>query len=377
MIPTPINPFFEKNNIAVFFVCSDMYAPYCCVALASMLRHISTELNYDIIILCNDLTENGKNLLRQTVMSHKENVSLRFYNTTELLNSLSESIPDLRESLLSISFLVPYIFENYEKVLRLGADTLIKRDVGELFRHELHDKWLAACRDLGIQKVLGTDGIKNYYERELKMNASDVISLYFNSDVLLFNIKEWKINHVCEKLLKSGLKANKKKWLYGEQDVYNYVCKDHVLYINHAWNCFPAYEEIEECLPKDVDLWRDSMKEPCIVHFAGDFRKPWGKHLTSSFDLEWWECARQTSCYELLLNRLMQFETTEVANRIEKMLQGTKKMLRETKKMPSLKRKARLLATLRLFTFGKIHRRLKEKGETIRKRIEAFEAATQ
>ena len=105
----------------------------------------------------------------------------------------------------------------------------------------------------------------------------------------------------------------------------------------------------------------DVLQSAKIFHYNGPDHKPW-RNLSAARTEVWWRYARRTPFYEKLLCMVMQVEANKV-----------KSFIFEQRKIPSLKRKARLLSILRLFTFGKTRQRLKEKREKIRKRIETLE----
>lgn len=57
------NAAFEKNNIPVFYATDENYAPYLYVSIKSLISHISSEYNYDICILIENLSDRYKKLI--------------------------------------------------------------------------------------------------------------------------------------------------------------------------------------------------------------------------------------------------------------------------------------------------------------------------
>ncbi len=56
------NAAFEKNNIPVFYATDENYAPYLYVSIKSLISHISSEYNYDICILIENLSDRYKKI---------------------------------------------------------------------------------------------------------------------------------------------------------------------------------------------------------------------------------------------------------------------------------------------------------------------------
>ena len=52
---TVINPAFDNNNIAVALVSSDEYAPFASVVVTSIVANATSDNNYDIVVLTNDM----------------------------------------------------------------------------------------------------------------------------------------------------------------------------------------------------------------------------------------------------------------------------------------------------------------------------------
>lgn len=56
------NAAFEKNNIPVFYATDENYAPYLYISIKSLISHISSEYNYDICILIENLSDRYKKI---------------------------------------------------------------------------------------------------------------------------------------------------------------------------------------------------------------------------------------------------------------------------------------------------------------------------
>lgn len=113
--------------------------------------------------------------------------------------------------------LLPELLPNLEKVLYLDADILATTDLQELYNTNLHDYYAGMV--INIKDF-------NTHEEWEKYN-------YFNSGVILINLKEWRKNNITQKCINE---LNSKSFKYPDQDVLNNVLKNNILKLNFKWN---------------------------------------------------------------------------------------------------------------------------------------------
>jgi len=144
--------------------------------------------------------------------------------------------------------------DTLERLLYLDTDTLVLNNLNTLYNTDFHHYPLAAVYDnyVKIQPDLGI------YEE----------GCYFNSGVMLFNLKEWKKQHMSEKAL-DILSNHPEKITYVDQDALNAVLINNWLRIPEKFNLLYSY--IPQDLPKS--LFKDFLKDKVVIHFT--LHRPW------------------------------------------------------------------------------------------------------
>ena len=134
------------------------------------------------------------------------------------------------------------ILPQEDKVIYLDTDLVIYNSLQELWDLDLTNYALAAVEDTNAT---------NNFQRPF-MNS---LSHYFNSGVLVMNLKYFREHHIEEKLDEL---LNNCTWLFPDQDVLNIVCNNQVLILDPKYN---------SCVVTEI------VPNPVICH--GIPYKPW------------------------------------------------------------------------------------------------------
>ena len=291
-----LEPAFHSCKSAIVFESSDFFVPYQSVVLQSLINHCSDNNYYDIIILTDEIDSYDCNLLEK-IVADKNNVSLRFYDPTSYVRKYIERS---RYKYLPINYYrlaLPWILSQYDRALNLGADIVIQKDVFELLECPMKiDEYIAGVIDLGYLGRLEMD----IPRKELDLKS---VNGYVNADVLVFNLQSIRQDFSMEEVM---LLWQKYYFRCAEQDAFNVLFDGHIHHLDLRWNFFPpkmaSVEHIAHNTKDKIELWKNSLKEPWIIHFAA-YPKPWDYPLVGFGD-RWWQYARMSPYYEEILRRL-------------------------------------------------------------------------
>ena len=106
-------------------------------------RSCNRQNHYDIVVLESDLTSKTKKRL-QDLLRDRDNISLRFCNVASMIDSYDLYISNLITVETYYRFLIPELFEKYDKVLYLDGDLIIKQDISKLFQIDIGDHLVGA-----------------------------------------------------------------------------------------------------------------------------------------------------------------------------------------------------------------------------------------
>lgn len=136
-----------------------------------------------------------------------------------------------------------------DKILYLDSDLIVRRSLGDLWAVDLGDHALAAVGEMAEEGHAALVG--------LPPGAK-----YFNSGVLLINLKFWRQNNVYERAI-AFIKDNPEKVPYWDQDALNAILIRRWIELPARWNDTQHHKSVP-----------GRGKDPAIVHFDGP-SKPW------------------------------------------------------------------------------------------------------
>lgn len=278
----------EELNIPVVFATDDIYAPYCGVAVCSLIQNTSHGNVYAVYILYDKLSK--QNISRLERLS-TTNVTVKCVCISDYVKGLNLTLYGHMTAATVYRLLIPDILPQYNKVLYLDSDLVVLADVAELYYRDLNGNYIGAVRD--ICTYCGNVYPHNLYVQEkLGLKYTD----YFNAGVLLINTKAFRENKIHQKCI--SLLCQRSDLACMDQDVLNLVCVGSVTFLPTAWNfMWPvSYEGV-------VDTQYISIGKPQIYHYASYQTKPWDKY-DEPFTEYFWEYARKTPFYESILLRM-------------------------------------------------------------------------
>lgn len=303
---TEIYPAFPENNIAIAVSCNEYYMPILGVMLSSLLENCSKKNNYDILVLRNKPEYESEGVVRnikllQKLVCRYSNASIRFVDISGLLGSRRFFVRGNFTPETYFRLFLPKILKNYEKVLYLDADMVVCRDVAELYYTDLNGALLGAVRDPIIS---GSNKSKLYNKRDdMKRLGIKNIYDYFQAGVLLIDLKKISENEMCDQMIEYAATHDCD---LVDQDVLNLFCQGRVKFIDNKWNVDVNSIAMKVVSFAPAAMWkeyRQNREDAYIYHFAGA-DKPWNDPSLDKADI-FWEAARKTMWYEIILEDLI------------------------------------------------------------------------
>lgn len=300
-----LHPAFpHKKAVTVVMAADDHYVPYLSVLLQSLKDVADAARCYDLVVLTTNISEENQRTLKQHV--ERDNIRLRFYDVTPLVEGRLDGL-ELRGHFQIETYyrlLMQDIFLDWEKVLYLDSDMVVLRDVAELYDINVDGFLLAACKDAD------TAGLYNGYDPARKRYTEEVLRLtdpyaYFQAGTILFNLDAFRATFVVDDMLSL---AACESWKLLDQDVLNVLAQECVRFIPMEWNVMTDWrglriKRIISRAPQELYFeYLEARKHPAIIHYAGP-EKPWNDP-DSDFAATFWDIARKTPYYDVLLERL-------------------------------------------------------------------------
>ncbi|MBO5038346.1 MAG: glycosyltransferase [Alphaproteobacteria bacterium] len=342
-------PAFSEKVVPVVFNCDSNFVKYFSVALQSLVENITSEFNYDIVILNNDISEQQQDTIIK-YYEYKKNVSIRFYNMNILTKSFNiDKLKTVNHVKLAAYYrlFIPTIFQHYNKVVYLDSDIILKNDISQLFKTNIDDVACAAVKDVFVSNVTAENELyfKGFYEYSKTVLGITDLKKYFNSGVMLFNIKKCLREDYQIKFMDVAQRNNK---YFNDQNVLNAVLQNDVKFLDINWNV-----QLNFTCPLVV-LNMNEFSNLHILHFCSRF-KPWQRSFEERYDDIWWKYARKSPFYEIILRDFLTGERESQFRQIFTYRKDKLKYLR--------------YKILSKITFGKMRKHYKRKKKELKMRL--------
>ena len=264
-------------------LCHDKhYAPYAATVIASVMENNKGE---DIVfhLICDDIPADTQRILNEWITSH--HCKIRFYtiNADNFMGFPFEENARLHYGAYYRLFLGE-VLKDIDRVLYLDCDLIVNGSLRELWETDIEDYALAGVRD----RV-------NDYIHVFNRLRYPMIDGYFNSGVLLINLKKWREDCFFEKaqLLAKQMPLALKNH---DQDIINAIYHGQIKMLDFKYNLLEYYLYVEEWLDMDRKYYPDIIKachEPVIVHFCMPI-KPWHYECINPFKTLYYEYRTMT-----------------------------------------------------------------------------------
>ena len=248
--------------ISICFICDEGYVMPTVVAISSILVNRNREDIYDIFIVANNLSNATLEMLYDLedmcfwIHIIQIDVSEKYakfemknctFNTTALLKF---ELPNLLPA-------------NLGKVLYLDGDVVAQKDLAPVFRESVDDVYAGVIKDFPIATN------KNNVDFRLRLNIQH--KAYFNSGVLLLNLKKMREDCIPELLMEYRMNHTDK---FMDQDTFNVILRENVkympLYYNLQYGCWiQDQKELTDYYNlKEGETKYEWKQKAIIIHFT-------------------------------------------------------------------------------------------------------------
>ncbi len=292
----------EDEPIIVVCSADDNYAMQVAVTGRSAISNLKSDRKVILFIIDGGIKDHSKQKLLTSLRSEK--CEVRFLRIPGSL--LGDDIEAINKSLgpdgktianyISIAtffrMLIPEILPmEINKAIYLDCDLIVKGDLEELWQSKLGENYILAAQDTWIRYVSDPNGLLNYQELGIPADSK-----YFNAGVLVLNLKKWRDDKICAKLM-NYLRQNRQHIRWHDQDVLNVILAGKWGQLDPKWNfnsssfydyssrSYLPWEDKESLFSENI--YNNLISNAFIIHFASD-KKPWTSR----------HCARKEDFFE-------------------------------------------------------------------------------
>lgn len=257
---------YKNNILEVVYATDDYYASLTGISIYSLLLNNESFIEIFVYIFDDNISKSNKEKLISVVSQFGR--QLVFLPSIKMGDIFT--IPDTLEKNITIYnnlFLGSIL--NVERVLYLDSDVIIVNSLDKLWNIDITNYLLAAVQD-----------ISGIIERgEAGLNKNDT---YFNSGVMLFNLKLCKEKNIEADFIKA-IQTGPTKAIFRSQRIVNQVCKNMILRLSPQYNVLNEFlefgvEDLKVFVQSNNFYSETEINEandnPIIIHFAG-YERPW------------------------------------------------------------------------------------------------------
>ena len=263
-----------SETITIATACDNGYAQHTSVFLRSLFANNSDACFRIFIMVPDDFAH--REAIERNIGPH--NACLQFVSIT------ANDVGPVKAASYFRLFLGSLVPDNIERIIYFDSDILINGPIGELWNIDLQDHVLGAVVDV-VQNPLMRARL-DLVRTRLEMSPA---SQYFNSGVLLIDLRRWRTERIGEQALEFALSyPDRIRWW--DQDALNHVIDGDFKQLPKHWNCQSHRLKIDV---KKYAEARRNLPSAAVIHFIGR-RKPWLYLCNHPMQWLYWKYLRQT-----------------------------------------------------------------------------------
>ncbi len=295
----------ERKERHIAYICDENYLIPTIVSVQSLLENLCiTEGIQYVIHIC--IFDTGDESWQKFYGMEKEDVKIRIHHVDfQKYKDRYDKI--LQKTYVTTTALLKFelseILSDVDEVLYLDSDIIINRPIDQIFEYDIEQYALAAVFDLVFYLAQPHDKNPKAMPKEF----------YFNSGVMLLNLKEFRRRNIPELLweAKYALADSPKNTMnLMDQNAFNEALSRDCLPLPIRYNCPNQYvanmkTNIERINHLYGTKYRDTIdlgEDAVIIHYIGRKSKPWLYGSCACRDI-WDRYCRQAGMNPAKLNR--------------------------------------------------------------------------
>lgn len=245
----------DRRRITVLYVADDRYVHGLAASIWSLCENAGPRIDVDLRVVDGGLDLVDRDALVQMVGRARPGTSITFLAPPRMEGVVGgPTTTELYFARAAAGRLCP----DSMHALYLDADTVVRRDVGELLGMDMAGNVALAVRDY----VIATVG-HPMEDLPLDEHGIDPDAAYFSSAVMWLDLDRWREADVEGAVLALG-RAHRGRWRNQDQSVLNVVLHGAWGELDESWN---------RQVPISEEHWNVVLPGRCILHYPMD--KPW------------------------------------------------------------------------------------------------------
>ena len=272
------------DSVNILYQFDDPFAPIAGVSITSLFDNNQHIPEMRIYVLDGGISEANKDKLEELAAHYQR--SIYFIEGKDIDETLeSRGVKKWRNYYAAYYkvYAIELITDDLERLLSLDGDTIINGSIDQLYYSDLDGKTLGMVQDFMPAEYLNSIGFGNSKP-------------YYNSGVILFDVRQWKRQN-CHEKIEHFFSEKTKNYTFLEQDALNILFSANIHKLSIRYNYYTVFSALNELLSFDLNtLYRlykfDSLfqfysreevqkaeKNAIVYHYEGGTvaGRPWEK----------------------------------------------------------------------------------------------------
>lgn len=272
----------------IVYTVDDKFVPQLATGICSICENNEME-EIEFYIISKGISNLNKEKLTKYIKSYNKNVTIiELLNVKDYIN-FDFDTSSWNDIVLARLFFDRLLPDGVDKILYLDGDTMVRRNLRDLWKVDLSDYVIGAAIEPTANK------------KRKKAIGLELAMPYYNAGVLLINMKKWK-EIGAGKLVLDFYKEHQGRLFANDQCAINGALKEWIRQVPIIYNfCnsyrFYNYKSIVKMMKPTKFISKDEFKRQCaspvIIHFLGEER-PWRIGSTHTYTREYLNYWRKT-----------------------------------------------------------------------------------
>ena len=266
----------NKNQIQISMAIDNNFIYPALVSMISALENNNKIKNIIIYHLFFSYNFDKKNIEIFDSLKNKYEVKINYYIIPNIFKNIRTWVGGTNTIYFKI--LLPLIFHDLKRMIYLDADTLILKDLLEMYKLPFNDNYILGYPFHDVNKI--DNFVKN-------------ATYYINGGVLLFNIEKIRNDNKDIELIRFTFENNSQLWFL-EQDSINVIFFQKIgllplkygIYMYGDINSFEKSVQIRIRFKLNRTEVINAINDPSLVHFSCCNPKVWYKGSSNEFGVD-------------------------------------------------------------------------------------------
>ena len=263
----------HKEVMNILCATDDNYVALCGIMLTSLYLN-NRDINIHVYLLTEGINENDSSKLKQTAKQYNATLTILKVEASQFSHCPlwpGDHLSIAAYYRLMASSLLP---DSVDKILYLDCDIIVNGSLKSLWNLDIENSAIGAVPDAEFYNE------EFYHRLHLPKNK-----IYFNSGVLLINLKYWRMHNVENRCF-ACIEQQRDVLLFHDQDTLNVVLQDEVKVLPLQYNLQTPFllADFSKHYVSGVTVSSilAASKCPPIIHYIGG-GKPWNGHSRHPF----------------------------------------------------------------------------------------------